>query len=997
MRLQSILLVEDSPGDASLIRACLTNRFPDTTSHWVETLETALQALSVGSYDCVLLDLGLPDGEGIGIYDQVAACTRAPVVILTGRDDEELALNLIQRGAADYLAKGRMTAEGLARTVGYATERHAAKEELRQREEYFRSILESLGEAVVVSAKDGSVVTANRAAREFFGPDLDTRRLLDIDGSPLRLEQHPVADVLKGGAPVTGKTVGAVGADGMTRWLSVNGATVTTSANDEAAVVCSYADVTEQLRLERERREAEERFKRAVEQSAVGIAITNLDGRIVQANPALADLLGHSTESLIGTTMADLAGLDGDVLRRGPEALGGPETAVHELTMRHRDGSPRWVSVTSTLVRVDGAPDYWFEQLQDSTARRVADLAMEDLALHDALTGLPNRVLLTDRLNQALTRSERDGSLLAVVFLDVDRFKVVNDSLGHSVGDALLVDLAHRLQAAVPDGTVARFGGDEFVVLLEVVDGPDQAATCAQRLIAAADGTRRMDDSALYVTLSAGVALSGPGRGAEELIRNADVAMYRAKAAGGGHVVLFDEADLVAVRQRLELETDLRAAFGRNELVLHYQPIIRTSDEQVLGAEALVRWQHPTHGLVMPNEFIPTVEAIGMTASLTRFVLDEACRQAKQWHLDGVVPEDFRISVNLSANDLTDPDLVRTVEGALATSGIDASRLVLEVTETAMVRETDAALQCLEQVRRLGVRLVVDDFGTGYSSLSYLRRFAVDGVKIDRSFTGGLGRVAVDTAVVRGILSLAAELGLGVVAEGIENAGQFAVLSQLGCPLAQGFLWSKAVSAESFESTLLQIEQDRVERRGVSRDWIHESEDLVQQIGWNIADSIPTSLVVIDNVGTIWATNRTWGTNATEHGGSTEACGVGVNYLTVCDTAVGPGSSEAAVAATGIRSVLSGQKPQFSMEYRCADRVFLLFVAPFAAGSGATMIAHADVTDRVSLERDDVGAWDTDLISMADLGRPDDADALVKSASAPSEHRLFNGLRRLAG
>jgi diguanylate cyclase (GGDEF)-like protein len=419
------------------------------------------------------------------------------------------------------------------------------------------------------------------------------------------------------------------------------------------------------------------------------------------------------------------------------------------------------------------------------------------VALHDPLTGLPNRVLLLDRLAQALERSRRRANRVAVLFLDLDRFKVVNDSLGHDVGDRLLIATAHRMTAALrPGDTATRFGGDEFVVVCEEIESAREAVEIADRLAAVLLEPFDVGGREIFVTVSVGVAISSSEDDhPNSLIRDADAAMYLAKSRGRARVEVFDSRLRADAIERLDTENDLRRAIDRGELCVFYQPVIDITSGTVSGCEALVRWQHPERGLVPPASFIPLAEETGLIPRLTQCVLEQACEQLAEWQSLGNLPESFAVAVNLSAREVAEPGLVETIADVLARHDVDARRLCLEITETALLHDIDAALAALARLRRLGVRVALDDFGTGYSSLSYLRRLPVDVLKIDRSFIGRLGYDGKDRAVVAGMIDLAHALNLTVVAEGVETNVQLTELVQLGCDAAQGWYFSASKPA----------------------------------------------------------------------------------------------------------------------------------------------------------------------------------------------------------
>ena len=425
--------------------------------------------------------------------------------------------------------------------------------------------------------------------------------------------------------------------------------------------------------------------------------------------------------------------------------------------------------------------------------RARSEEGMARLALHDPLTALPNRTLLLDRLETALRRMSRHQQSIAVLFLDVDRFKVVNDSLGHRAGDELLVALASRLQSTVrPGDTVARFGGDEFVVVCEEIVDATHARTVAKRLESAFEAPFSIEGGDVVVTVSVGIALASLAEAdAETLLRDADAAMYRAKEEGRGRVAVFDTAMRARAVARLQLEGEFRQGLARGELVVHYQPIIDLQHGAVVGVEALARWRHPTRDLLLPLEFLELAEETGLVVPMEEEVLGRALTDAARWRSSGV-----DLAVIVSPVHLADPDYVAHVERALERSGWPPERLVFELTERVLLDESRDVLTTLGILQEMGVRLVVDDFGTGYSSLGYLHRFPVDGVKVDRSFVERLGTGDRDEAVVRAILGMATALDLDVVAEGVETAQQLQILRRLGCRQAQGFLLGPPVEAQ---------------------------------------------------------------------------------------------------------------------------------------------------------------------------------------------------------
>jgi diguanylate cyclase (GGDEF)-like protein/PAS domain S-box-containing protein len=479
------------------------------------------------------------------------------------------------------------------------------------------------------------------------------------------------------------------------------------------------------------------------------------------------------------------------------------ETGVRDATPFHfehsvirPDGEERTIdSRGRPILDGDGRVMTMLGTGQDVTDRRLAEQQLEHQALHDPLTGLPNRTLFLDRLEHALARARRSKANLAVYFLDVDDFKNINDGLGHDAGDELLTALPARLRPALRGAdTVARFGGDELVILCEELGSEGEAIRVAERIVGAFEEPFEIEDHLHHLSVSVGVVFVGGAdhATATEILRDADAAMYRAKGGGKGRFEVFDARMRASLMERLQIEADLRRAIDGGELRLHFQPVRALADDACVGAEALVRWQHPTRGLLLPGDFITVAEESGLIVGLGAWVLREACRQAAAWQAaDG---RGRVVSVNLSPRQISRSDVPELLARTLEETGLDPELIELEITENVFVEQ--AAMRTLARVKELGVRLVLDDFGKGYSSLSYLKRFPIDALKIDREFIDGLGVEAEDTAIVSAVLSMAQALELDVVAEGVETEAQLAWLRERGCAFAQGYLVGRPVPAD---------------------------------------------------------------------------------------------------------------------------------------------------------------------------------------------------------
>jgi diguanylate cyclase (GGDEF)-like protein len=488
-----------------------------------------------------------------------------------------------------------------------------------------------------------------------------------------------------------------------------------------------------------------------------------------------------------------------------------------EMRVEHADGSWRWIEVVAKNLTDDPAVGGLVVNYRDITTRKTLEDELRHQAFHDSLTGLANRALFVDRLEHALSLARRNRRPLAVLFIDVDDFKNINDSLGHGEGDAILVDVAERLREALRAGdTIARMGGDEFAVLVEDPPAASAPTDVAGRLMSALEAPFTRAGTELFVHASVGVAiLTSPDQTADELLRNADVSMYMAKSRGKNRIETFEPSMHAAALERLALKGDLERALERNEFYVVYQPVIDLTTLQMVGVEALLRWAHPERGLVGPDEFIPVAEETGVIIPLGRWVLAQACRQLRDW--DGLVPSRALVmNVNVSGRQVADPSFVAVVGQVLAETGLDPARLVLEFTENVLMQDTETTMTTLRALKGLGIRLAIDDFGTGYSSLSYVRQFPIDVLKIDRSFVRSMAQGPDEIALMQSILNLSETLHLETVAEGIEDAGQLSELQALGADLGQGFLFARPLPASEI-SALLSSPADGFDGRGVHR------------------------------------------------------------------------------------------------------------------------------------------------------------------------------------
>jgi diguanylate cyclase (GGDEF)-like protein/PAS domain S-box-containing protein len=530
------------------------------------------------------------------------------------------------------------------------------------------------------------------------------------------------------------------------------------------------------------------------------VSVRDLSGRYLLVNPAGAAAAGRAAAEMIGHTNAELFGEQGSRVLSDNDlrVLESGETVTYEEVGPGEGGAQTYLVTKGVYRDKRGFALGILRIARDITERKAAEAQLAHDSLHDVLTGLPNRARFLDELAVAMSRVRRRPShLFAVLFLDLDRFKVINDSLGHAAGDELLAIFARTLKGWLrPSDLVARLGGDEFTVLLDGMDSADDATRVAERIESGLRGSLRLGDREVFASVSIGIALSTSGyERAEDVLRDADLALYRAKAAGRGRYAIFDVEMHARAMAHLQLETDLRRAVERQEFRIAYQPIIALGTRKLLGFEALLRWQHPTRGLIAPGEFLEVADETGLMVPIGRWCLKEACTQLARWQEEREEASVLTMSCNVSSRQLMHPQLVQYVKEALQAANLDPARLRIEITESVIMEHAEAAASRLRELRDLGVQLDMDDFGTGYSSLSYLQRFPLHAVKIDRSFIERM-RGGQNAEIVRAILTLGRNLGLDVIAEGVETGEQDALLVEMGCPCAQGFLFSHPVAAE---------------------------------------------------------------------------------------------------------------------------------------------------------------------------------------------------------
>ena len=570
----------------------------------------------------------------------------------------------------------------------------------------------------------------------------------------------------------------------------------------------------EKERVEETVRRSEERFRALVQHGSDIIMVIDLEGAVRYVSPSIGRALGYDADAITRLTSNIIDEADLDRARAFLRSVAADEegtAAWIEVRLRHANGSIRWFEVGVTNRLDDPSVNGMVCNMRDVTERKGVEAELAHRAHHDSLTSLPNRANFLTRLDGALAAATDSGSTVAVLFVDVDRFKMVNDSLGHDAGDRLLFDVANRLRACVrPRDVVARFGGDEFTLLLEDVSSPGAAVATAQRITEVLRTPLDFEGKEITLSASIGVSLStGGADSAADLLRHADIAMYSAKDKGRSRWEMFDSHAAPARIERLELESDLWQAIDHGGLLVRYQPEFSLATGEIVAAEALVRWQHPTRGLLEPKDFIPFAEESSLILALDRHVLREACRFAKQWSGPRRGSDRLIVSVNLSPRFIRQPDVVNDITETLREVDADPRCLQIEITERVALTDVDRTIATLDALRRLGIRIAIDDFGTGYSSLGFLKRLPIDVVKLARTFVESMDVLEADIAIVQAVITMGHALGMKITAEGVERVDQAARLRRLGCDTAMGFYWTSAVDPEE----LLELLRD-----GLARD-----------------------------------------------------------------------------------------------------------------------------------------------------------------------------------
>lgn len=817
LQISRILLVEDDPADSALLQTYLRQSgigsgekgFLRMATTLAEALEQARNELP----GLVLLDLSLPDSFGLQTVEQVRRLLpNTPIVVLTGNDDADLAVAALQAGAQDYLVKGNFDTDALARAVRHAVVREGLETRLRLME----TALVATPNAVVITDVEAKIEWVNPAFCRLTGYSLEEalgkkpKELIKSGKQGSSFYQQMWKTILSGnewrGEVVNKRKDGEYYHEEL----------AITPVIDQLGTIIHFVAVKHDI-SERKNTELALRVAATAFQSQEAILVTGADCIIQQVNRAFVEATGYSAEEAIGQTPSLLCSgrHDDEFYKTMWHSLNEKGFWQGEIWNRRKNGEiyPEWLTITSVKDN-DGEVTHYVGNFLDITTRKNTEDQIRSLAFFDPLTHLPNRRLLLDRLHQAVISRNRNQRYGALLFIDLDDFKSINDTLGHDTGDLLLIEAATRLQTCIrEEDTVARLGGDEFVVILEYLSSQQQEAVSqseivAEKIIAKLNQPYQLKQHECHSTPSIGITLFWNNSDTvEDLLKHADLAMYQAKASGRNTLRFYDPVMQDAAHARSSLENDLRRGLANHEFLLYFQPQTDSSG-QLIGAEALVRWQRPGHDLVLPGAFIPLAEETGLIQPLGQQIFQLACQQLANWSQE---PESagLTLAVNISASEFNHPGFVAQVRRIIEESGANPHRLKIELTESLLVNNIENAIIKMKELKELGLRFSLDDFGTGYSSLSYLKRLPLDQLKIDQSFIRDIISNASDAVIVQTIIGMANNFGLEVIAEGVENEDQRQFLKRHGCPFFQGYLFSHPLPIAEFDAVRRDLDDEQ--------------------------------------------------------------------------------------------------------------------------------------------------------------------------------------------
>ena len=827
----SVMVVDDQPANLKLLEDMLKNQGYAIRSFPRGQLALASAAQSPPAL--ILLDINMPQMNGIEVCERLKSDRRLagiPVIFLSALNESEDKIKAFRSGGVDYVTKPFQLAEVLARVETHlelrrlqrTIERHSDHLEAMVRSrttelvdanrqlELLAEALKAAPSAIGITDASGSLVWTNPAFSALSGYSAEevmgkNRRLLNSGKQDQKFYER-MWTTISSGKTWQGEIVNRR-KDGSDSTEEMIIAPVSLQASRITHFVTINQDISERKRSEEELRKAEEKYRAIFEDAVVGIFRTTPDGRLVDVNRAFARMHGYDSAAELlpdVATMTRQIFVDAEQMKAWAEVLDSDGViSGAEVKICRRDRTHKWGLLNIRGVRnTDGDMVFYEGTIEDVTDRKLAQEQVHFLAYYDVLTELPNRALLRARLDKALADARRRTDKVALLFLDLDRFKIINDSLGHSFGDLLLQQVEARLKSVTrEEDTVARVGGDEFVIVLTCAENAKEVALAAERVVNSVTGEFVVHGHSLSITCSLGISMFPEhGTDSEALIKNADAAMYCAKENGCDNYRFFTDDISSRVVERLTLENGLRLALDREEFFLVYQPQVSIANEEITGVEALLRWQHPELGLVSPDKFIRITENTGLIIGIGEWVLRTACSQARKWQEEGLLA--VPMAVNVSAVQFRQEGFPALIRSVLLETGLQPQFLELELTESLLLSNADVMFAVLHELKDMGLKLALDDFGTGYSSLSYLRQFPVSKLKIDQSFIRDIAVNPDDAAITGAIISMARDLNLKVIAEGVENEAQLSFLRAHQCGEFQGYFFSQPLTVEKLADKL---------------------------------------------------------------------------------------------------------------------------------------------------------------------------------------------------
>jgi diguanylate cyclase (GGDEF)-like protein/PAS domain S-box-containing protein len=807
----NLLLVEDDDVDLEKIVRLLHKTLLKFN---IVTSTSAVQTLNLinkQEFDCAILDYQLNDAPGSELIAKIKNHKHAPtpIIMISGNSDERIIADAMRDGIFDYLPKRHLDTERLIHTLHASLQWAESERLLKEDRLRFNQLAEGLPQLAWTCLPDGRCDFLNRRWCDYTGiseqEQLDygwLNQLHPDDRAPL--QQAWTTAVISGNEMYTLFRIRRY--DGEYRWFDTR---AVPQKNDKGEIIRwlgSNTDITDVELTRQALANSEQLFHTAFDYAPLGMMMVNLDGTIIQANPALRQLLGYECSSnplampglLALVPPEDLSNTQFQLEKLCSEKC---SCAQYETRLLAADGHTVPVLISLAFINKSAGEACYLLQIYDLSERKRYELQLIKLAHYDPLTGLGNRAKLHEEIEFLIQKSHRSSAPFGVLFGDLDHFKQINDGLGHEAGDLLLKTVARRLQKALRhEDSICRLGGDEFVVLLQDITKFEAVVTVAEKLIAKINKPIRLGNNKVHIGMSFGIALyPTDGDDAKTLLRNADSALYDAKAKGRGCCQLYRKELTEYVHNRLRLDSDLRKAISNSEFELYYQPIINLQTQQIVSAEALLRWHHPTQGMVPPDEFIPYAQESGLITLIGEWVIQQACSQAAEWHRAGFP---LSVSINVSARQFEQHNLFRSFAQALAEAKLPAEKLIVEITEQMFLENTESNLKQISELKSIGIQISLDDFGVGYSSLSYIVRFAPQYLKIDRSFVSRIGEAKEHDEMINAIIGLSKIIPMKIVGEGIEEESQRDFLANRGCDMGQGYLFSPPLPQEKLLALL---------------------------------------------------------------------------------------------------------------------------------------------------------------------------------------------------